>query len=82
MMRHIIYLKIQCIPNLEPLKFILNVTNSKIRHLEKKRKCNTHVQICHIINHMFLANYYNIQIIIYILSIFLMYFHNFSFKDL
>ena len=63
-MRFIIHFKIQCIPNLEPLKIYNKYHKLKNEIFKEKIKYNDCVQIDHIINHMFLANHSKIQMII------------------
>ena len=64
MMRFIIYLKIQCISNLDPFKIYKTCYKLKNKTFKKDENTQKHVQIDHVINHVFLANQKKIQIII------------------
>ena len=61
-MRFIIYLKVQCIPNLDPLK-IYNECY-KFKNETIKKNCKKYMEIDHVITHMFLSNHNKIHIII------------------
>ena len=80
MIRFVIYLKIECIPNLEPLKIYNECHKFKSETFKKNKKCKMLVQIYHVINHMFLDNHTKIQIIICNLYIFKYVFIDFHSK--